>query len=159
MTWLTANRRVKFVYAVAALVTTCGAAMAATDAEQMARFKDGNQWGAPAGNLNQTRYSTLKDINTTNVKDLSMIWAQSSGTLRGHEGQPLVIENVGGKPMMDSPVIILLEGSTTKWSAPGGCTYELQLVNSNPPVINMTKRQICMLDSGGKVVFRILAAP
>jgi PQQ-dependent dehydrogenase (methanol/ethanol family) len=100
MTWLTANRRVKFVYAVAALVTTCGAAMAATDAEQMARFKDGNQWGAPAGNLNQTRYSTLKDINTTNVKDLSMIWAQSSGTLRGHEGQPLVIENVGGKPMM-----------------------------------------------------------
>ena len=100
MTWLTANRRVKLIYAVAALVTTCGAAMAATDSEQMARFKDGNQWGAPAGNLNQTRYSTLKDINTNNVKDLSMIWAQSSGTLRGHEGQPLVIENVGGKPMM-----------------------------------------------------------
>ncbi len=100
MTWLTANRRVKFTYAVAALVTTCGAAMAATDSEQMARFKDGNQWGAPAGNLNQTRYSTLKDINTNNVKDLSMIWAQSSGTLRGHEGQPLVIENVAGKPMM-----------------------------------------------------------
>jgi len=29
-----------------------------------------------------------------------MIWSQSSGTLRGHEGQPLVIEDVGGKPMM-----------------------------------------------------------
>ena len=50
--------------------------------------------------MNQTRYSSLKDINTGNVKDLNMIWAQSSGTLRGHEGQPLVIENVGGKPMM-----------------------------------------------------------
>jgi hypothetical protein len=64
-----------------------------------------------------------------------------------------------GKPVMDSPVITLLEGSTAKWSAPGGCTYELQLVNANPPLINMTKRQICMLDNGGKVVFRILAAP
>jgi hypothetical protein len=29
-----------------------------------------------------------------------MIWAQSSGTLRGHEGQPLVIQDVAGKPMM-----------------------------------------------------------
>jgi len=88
------------LYAVAALVTTCGAAMAASDAEQFQRFQDPNQWGAPAGNLNQTRYSPLKDINTGNVKDLQMTWAQSSGTLRGHEGQPLVIENVGGKPVM-----------------------------------------------------------
>ena len=97
---LTAKRHVKILYAVAALVTTCGAAMAASDSEQMQRFQDPNQWGAPAGNLNQTRYSTLKDINVSNVKDLQMTWAQSSGTLRGHEGQPLVIENVGGKPMM-----------------------------------------------------------
>jgi lanthanide-dependent methanol dehydrogenase len=100
MKWLTSKRQVKMFYAVAALVTTCGAAMAATDSEQFQRFTDPNQWGAPAGNLNQTRYSSLKDINTGNVKGLSMIWAQSSGTLRGHEGQPLVIENVAGKPMM-----------------------------------------------------------
>ena len=71
-----------------------------SDTEQFQRFQDPNQWGAPAGNLNQTRYSALKDINTGNAKDLQMIWAQSSGTLRGHEGQPLVIEDVGGKPMM-----------------------------------------------------------
>jgi len=30
----------------------------------------------------------LKDINATNVHKLQMIWSQSSGTLRGHEGQP-----------------------------------------------------------------------
>ena len=65
----------------------------------------------------------------------------------------------GGKPVMDSPVITLLEGSTVRWNAPGGCAYELQLVNSNPPLINMNKRQICTLDSGAKVIFRILAAP
>ncbi len=97
---LTAKRHVQILYAAAALVTTCGAALAATDSEQFQRFQDPNQWGAPAGNLNQTRYSTLKDINTGNVKDLQMTWAQSSGTLRGHEGQPLVIQNVGGKPVM-----------------------------------------------------------
>ena len=64
-----------------------------------------------------------------------------------------------GKPVMNSPVITLLEGSTAIWTAPGGCNYELQLVNSNPPVINMTKRQLCALDLGAKVIFRILAAP
>ncbi len=100
MKWLTSKRQVKIIYAVAALVTTCGAAMAASDSEQFARFKDPNQWGAPAGDLNQTRYSSLKEINVSNVKGLNMVWAQSSGTLRGHEGQPLVIENVAGKPMM-----------------------------------------------------------
>src|SRR5450432_3352632 len=100
MKWLTSKRQVKILYAVAALVTTCGAAIAASDTEQFQRFQDPNQWGAPAGNLNQTRYSALKDINASNVKGLNMVWAQSSGTLRGHEGQPLVIEDVGGKPIM-----------------------------------------------------------
>ena len=101
MKWLTAKSQVKVLYAVAALVTTCGAALAqSTDTEEFQRFKDPNQWGAPAGNLNLNRYSALKEINTGNVKNLQMVWSQSSGTLRGHEGQPLVIEDVGGKPMM-----------------------------------------------------------
>ena len=95
MKWLTAKRQVKIIYAVAALATTCGAALAASDSEQFERFKDPNQWGAPAGNLSLNRNSTLNQINTGNVKDLQMIWSQSSGTLRGHEGQPLVIEDVG----------------------------------------------------------------
>jgi glucose dehydrogenase len=100
MKWLTAKHQVKVFYAVAALITTCGAALAGSDSEQAQRFGDPNQWGAPAGNLNLNRYSSLKDINTGNVKNLQMVWSQSSGTLRGHEGQPLVIEDVGGKPMM-----------------------------------------------------------
>src|ERR1700691_4918871 len=100
MKWLTAKRQVKIIYAVAALATTCGAAMAASDTEQFQRFQDPNQWGAPAGNLNLQRYSSLKQITTANAKDLQMVWSQSSGTWRGHEGQPLVIEDVGGKPMM-----------------------------------------------------------
>lgn len=64
-----------------------------------------------------------------------------------------------GKPMPESPVITLLEGSTAKWTAPqGGCNFEVQLVNSNPPVINMMKPPaICNLRSGAKAIFRILA--
>ena len=100
MKWLTAKHQVKVLYAVAALATTCGAALAASDTEQFQRFSDPNQWGAPAGNLNLNRYSSLKEINAGNVNTLQMVWSQSSGTLRGHEGQPLVIEDVGGKPMM-----------------------------------------------------------
>jgi hypothetical protein len=66
-----------------------------------------------------------------------------------------------GKPTMDSPVITLLPGSTTKWTAPeGGCNYELELVNANPPVINMKKpSSLCSLKPGAQVVFRILATP
>ncbi|HZX92504.1 MAG TPA: PQQ-binding-like beta-propeller repeat protein, partial [Rudaea sp.] len=100
MIWLTAKQQARLWVAAVALVATGGAAVAGSDAEQFARFKDANQWGAPAGDLNQTRYSTLKDINAGNVKDLQMTWAQSTGALRGHEGQPLVISDVGGKPMM-----------------------------------------------------------
>ncbi len=64
-----------------------------------------------------------------------------------------------GKPVTDSPVITLFEGSTIKWAAPqGGCNYELQLVNSNPPVINMNKPPaMCNLRLGAKAIFRILA--
>ena len=70
-------------------------------------------------------------------------------------------EYVGGKPMMDSPVITLLPGSTTKWTAPeGGCNYELELVNANPPLINMKKpSSLCSLKPGAQVIFRILATP
>ncbi|MDE2348589.1 MAG: PQQ-dependent dehydrogenase, methanol/ethanol family [Gammaproteobacteria bacterium] len=100
MNWLSANFHVKPFIAAVALVAVCGAAIAGSDSEEGQRFKDPSQWGAPAGNLNLTRFSGLKQINTKTVSRLQMIWSQSSGTLRGHEGQPLVIDDVGGKPMM-----------------------------------------------------------
>ena len=72
----------------------------ATVADEVAdRAKDPNQWAAPGGDQANTRHSNLKDITTANVGKLQMIWSQSSGTLRGHEGQPLVV-TVDGKPMM-----------------------------------------------------------
>jgi alcohol dehydrogenase (cytochrome c) len=40
------------------------------------------------------RYSPLTQINATNVKSLHAAWSFSTGTLRGHEGNPLVIGSV-----------------------------------------------------------------
>jgi lanthanide-dependent methanol dehydrogenase len=41
-----------------------------------------------------TRYSPLKEITTSNVQNLKPVWSFSTGTLRGHERNPLVLGNV-----------------------------------------------------------------
>ncbi len=56
--------------------------------------QDANQCVMPAGNYANWRYSTLNQINTSNAKDLQPAWTMSTGVLRGHEGQPLVIGNL-----------------------------------------------------------------
>jgi len=48
-------------------------------------------WAAQAGNDANQRYSELKQINAGNVGKLQVAWTLSTGTLRGHEGSPLVI--------------------------------------------------------------------
>ena len=53
----------------------------------------------PGQNNKLHRHSQLKDINTGNVAKLQHAWSQSTGALRGHEGQPVVVEH-NGKPMM-----------------------------------------------------------
>jgi PQQ-dependent dehydrogenase (methanol/ethanol family) len=53
--------------------------------------KDPNQWVLPSENYAATRNSTLTQITTDNVKNLTVAWTMSTGATRGHEGQPLVI--------------------------------------------------------------------
>ncbi len=52
------------------------------------------QWTMQNKNASSTRYSTVNEINTENVKNLKVAWSFSTGVLRGHEGEPLVIDNV-----------------------------------------------------------------
>ena len=82
---------------VAATIGLAGQAVANDEIEQ--RAKNPNLWPAPGRDNQLTRHSTLKDIDTGNVGKLQYVWSQSSGALRGHEGQPVVVE-VDGKPMM-----------------------------------------------------------
>src|SRR3984893_6770269 len=53
--------------------------------------QDSKNWAMQAGNMQNQRYSALKQINKDNVKDLRVAWTFSTGVLRGHEGGPLVI--------------------------------------------------------------------
>ncbi|PLC51647.1 PQQ-dependent dehydrogenase, methanol/ethanol family [Pollutimonas subterranea] len=52
---------------------------------------DPANWAMQAGNIENHRYSELKQITSENVKDLQVAWTFSTGVLRGHEGGPLVI--------------------------------------------------------------------
>ena len=51
------------------------------------------EWQMPAGDYASSRYSTLSSITPENAKNLKAAWTFSTGVLRGHEGQPLVIGN------------------------------------------------------------------
>ena len=52
------------------------------------------QWAIQTGDYANTRYSTLDQINKSNVGDLRVAWTFSTGVLRGHEGSPLVIGDI-----------------------------------------------------------------
>eukprot|EP01026_Neomeris_dumetosa_P055749 TRINITY_DN50818_c0_g1_i12.p2 TRINITY_DN50818_c0_g1~~TRINITY_DN50818_c0_g1_i12.p2 ORF type:complete len:218 (-),score=11.35 TRINITY_DN50818_c0_g1_i12:102-755(-) len=74
-------------------------AVGSANDEIIANSQNPNLWAAPGANMELHRYSKLDDINTQSVSDMQMAWSQSTGALRGHEGQPVVVE-LDGKPMM-----------------------------------------------------------
>jgi PQQ-dependent dehydrogenase (methanol/ethanol family) len=51
------------------------------------------EWTVPAGDLANTRFSTLSQINTGNVANLKLVATMSTGIPHGHEGGPLVVNN------------------------------------------------------------------
>src|SRR5579864_2126121 len=56
--------------------------------------QDPNQWVLPLGSYSGIRHSKLTQINTRNAGKLRVAWTMSTGTLRGQEGQPLVVGNM-----------------------------------------------------------------
>ena len=51
------------------------------------------EWHMPARDYASSRYSVLRQITAGNAKGLKVAWTFSTGVLRGHEGQPLVVNN------------------------------------------------------------------
>jgi PQQ-dependent dehydrogenase (methanol/ethanol family) len=51
------------------------------------------QWPSPAHDYASSRYSELAEVTSANVRNLRATWTFSTGVLRGHEGQPLVVDN------------------------------------------------------------------
>lgn len=54
---------------------------------------DDGQWTMPTKNYAATRYSTLDQINTGNVKNLRVEFTFSTGTLHGEEAAPIIANN------------------------------------------------------------------
>jgi len=77
------------IYLGAAAVFATGSAFANQDLIQ--RQQNPKEWAQPAGDYANTRYSKLNQITAQNVGKLQVAWTFSTGVLRGHEGNPLVI--------------------------------------------------------------------
>jgi PQQ-dependent dehydrogenase (methanol/ethanol family) len=58
-----------------------------------AQTPDDGQWVMPGKDYASTRYSGLAQLTPANVARLQPVWNFSTGVLRGHEGQPLVVNN------------------------------------------------------------------
>ena len=80
------------ICAIAVLALGLPLAIAAND-DLVSRQTDDDQWVLPGKDYSATRYSSLDDITADNVANLTQVWSFSTGALRGHEGQPLVVDS------------------------------------------------------------------
>lgn len=88
---------------------------------QIQNQPDDGQWTMPAKNYASTRFSTLDQVNSGNVKQLKLAWTFSTGLTRGQEAGPLV---VNGTMYIITPWPNLLYAlDLTKPGAPRKWTY------------------------------------
>ena len=76
----------------AAAMLAAGAANANEELIKMSQ--NPKDWVMPTGNYANHRHSQLNQITSENAGKLQVAWTFSTGVLRGHEGGPLVIDNI-----------------------------------------------------------------
>jgi lanthanide-dependent methanol dehydrogenase len=81
----------KIWFATAAVFT---ASAANANEELIKMSQNPKEWVMPTGNYANHRYSKLNQITNQNASKLQVAWTFSTGVLRGHEGGPLVINNI-----------------------------------------------------------------
>jgi PQQ-dependent dehydrogenase (methanol/ethanol family) len=95
-----------------------GSGTSATAAPSPVQEAD-KQWTMQNKNPSATRYSSVNQINTDNVKNLKVAWSFSTGVLRGHEGGPLVVGNTmfvhTPFPNIVYALDLAKEGAPVKW--------------------------------------------
>lgn len=87
-------KKIKLALGAVAGVSLAMPMLAFAAADMEAAMKDANNWAHPRGQYNNQGYSTLAQINKSNIKKLNEAWTFSTGVNRGHEGAPLVIGNM-----------------------------------------------------------------
>ena len=77
------------------------------------------EWLLPGRDFSNSRYSELSQITPANAANLRVAWTFSTGVLRGHEGQPLVVNNtmylVTPYPNVAYALDLTQEGFPLKW--------------------------------------------
>src|SRR5689334_24287120 len=77
------------------------------------------EWQMPAGDYSSSRFSDLSQITPANAGNLRASWTFSTGVLRGHEGQPLVVNNtmylVTPYPNVSYALDLTQAGQPLKW--------------------------------------------
>ena len=85
----------------------------------LAQTADDGQWTMPAKNYASTRFSSLDQINASNVGELKPAFTFSTGLARGHEAAPLVVDNtmylVGPYPNPVFALDLTRPGAPLKW--------------------------------------------
>src|SRR5690348_7811197 len=106
---------------VATVACSSGSAPASSTSAPAAPALTGNdkEWAMPNKNASATRYSDLGQITAGNVKDLKVAWTFSTGVLRGHEGEPIVVGNTMYLTTPFPNIVYALdltkEGAPIKW--------------------------------------------
>ena len=100
----------------ACLLLAAGTAWSA-DSDVVQLTKDPKVWAMQAGDLNNHRYSELKQITSKNARNLTVAWTFSTGVLRGHEGGPLVIGDTMyiHSPFPNKVFAISLDDQSIRW--------------------------------------------
>jgi len=88
------NRLIRSLTAASALLSLAVVSAPAMAQDLVQLSKDANQWVMTGRTYDLQRFSPLNQITADNVANLQVAWTMSTGTLRGHEGNPLVIGNV-----------------------------------------------------------------
>ena len=77
------------------------------------------EWQMPAGDYASSRFSDLAQITPANAANIHASWTFSTGVLRGHEGQPLVVDNtmylVTPYPNVSYAIDLTQPGQPLKW--------------------------------------------
>ncbi|WP_026362973.1 lanthanide-dependent methanol dehydrogenase XoxF5 [Methylopila sp. M107] len=87
-------KTVSLTLALGAGAAVAAMAPASANDDVLKRSADPKQQVLQTVDYANTRYSKLDEINASNVKKLQVAWTFSTGVLRGHEGSPLVVDNM-----------------------------------------------------------------
>ncbi len=82
----------KLFLATSVIAMLAGTGIPASANDELIKLQqDPKQWALPTGDYANTRYSKLAQITAENAGKLQPVWTFSTGVLRGHEGNPLVL--------------------------------------------------------------------